>query len=289
MKRPSGSPATRRSGTSGSISSTSCSPRFRRSRTSRKEPQRHGRRRSRARGRAIHRHGARVRRSGRAGASRLPASRSSSSSGSGRASTRWSSSRWDARDGGAYRYVHTDGNNEHGFRGVFHSMAMDNMVQTFEYDGAPGHVSLDTQVLEDLGGGRTRLKPLGLHVRRRPRRDGRGGHGRRRRGRLQPARRAPAEAPAGRRPPLIARRRRRPTPRAPRPVRHPSGGAHPLPSQRSAGEDLQDRRDHGLDGCHVAALVDRDGVGDAVAPGGDTNVPRRARAAPLTESLRRVR
>ena len=66
--------------------------------------------------------------------------------------------RWDARDGGAYRYVHTDGTNEHGFRGVFHSMDMDNMVQTFEYEGAPGHVSLDVQVIEDLGGGRSRVK-----------------------------------------------------------------------------------------------------------------------------------
>jgi len=65
---------------------------------------------------------------------------------------------WDARDGGAYRYVHRDAGSEHGFHGVFHSMAMDNMVQTFEYEGAPGHVSLDTQVLIDLGGGRTRVK-----------------------------------------------------------------------------------------------------------------------------------
>ena len=66
--------------------------------------------------------------------------------------------RWDARDGGAYRYVHRDGQSEHGFRGVFHSMGMDNMVQTFEYEGAPGHVSLDTQALVDLGNGRTRVK-----------------------------------------------------------------------------------------------------------------------------------
>ena len=65
---------------------------------------------------------------------------------------------WDARDGGSYRYVHSDGQSSHGFRGVFHSMAMDNMIQTFEYEGAPGHVSLDTQVLEDLGNGRTRVK-----------------------------------------------------------------------------------------------------------------------------------
>ena len=65
--------------------------------------------------------------------------------------------RWDARAGGSYRYVHTDGTNSYGFSGVFHSMAADNMVQTFEFDGAPGHVSLDTQKLEDIGEGRSRL------------------------------------------------------------------------------------------------------------------------------------
>lgn len=66
--------------------------------------------------------------------------------------------RWDARDGGGYRYVHSDASGSHGFHGVFHSMAMDHMVQTFEYEGAPGHVSLDTQALIDLGNGRTRVR-----------------------------------------------------------------------------------------------------------------------------------
>jgi uncharacterized protein YndB with AHSA1/START domain len=66
--------------------------------------------------------------------------------------------RWDARPGGSYRYVHTDGKNAFGFSGVFHSMAVDNMVQTFEFDGAPGRVSLDTQVIVDLPGGRSRVK-----------------------------------------------------------------------------------------------------------------------------------
>ena len=65
---------------------------------------------------------------------------------------------WDARDGGAYRYVHSDGTNEYGFHGVFHSLAIDSMAQTFEFEGAPGKVSLDTQVIEDLGDGRTRVK-----------------------------------------------------------------------------------------------------------------------------------
>ena len=65
--------------------------------------------------------------------------------------------RWDARDGGSYRYFHRNDDGSHGFRGVFHSMAIDNLVQTFEYDGAPGHVSLDTQKIEDLPGGRSRM------------------------------------------------------------------------------------------------------------------------------------
>ena len=65
--------------------------------------------------------------------------------------------RWDARAGGGYRYVHRDADSSYGFHGVFHSMDVDNMVQTFEFDGAPGHVSLDTQKLEDIGNGRSRL------------------------------------------------------------------------------------------------------------------------------------
>ncbi len=65
--------------------------------------------------------------------------------------------RWDARDGGGYRYFHKNEDGSHGFRGVFHSIAIDNMIQTFEYDGAPGHVSLDTQRIEDIGGGRSRM------------------------------------------------------------------------------------------------------------------------------------
>lgn len=64
---------------------------------------------------------------------------------------------WDARDGGSYRYVHRDAENAYAFHGVFHSMGADNMVQTFEFEGVPGHVSLDSQKLEDIGNGRSRL------------------------------------------------------------------------------------------------------------------------------------
>jgi uncharacterized protein YndB with AHSA1/START domain len=73
--------------------------------------------------------------------------------------------RFDLRHGGAWRYVHidTDGT-EYGFRGVFHGTpSPDQFVQTFEFEGAPGHVSLDTLVLEDLGGGRTRIRTSSVH------------------------------------------------------------------------------------------------------------------------------
>ena len=67
--------------------------------------------------------------------------------------------RWDVRDGGAWRYEHRDdAGNAYGFHGVFHSVATDSMVQTFEFDGAPGHVSLEKVVFEDLGNGRTAIR-----------------------------------------------------------------------------------------------------------------------------------
>jgi uncharacterized protein YndB with AHSA1/START domain len=65
---------------------------------------------------------------------------------------------YDVRPGGKYRYVHRDADGgEYGFRGVFHAVVKDELViQTFEFEGAPNQVSLETMTLEDLGG-RTRL------------------------------------------------------------------------------------------------------------------------------------
>jgi uncharacterized protein YndB with AHSA1/START domain len=65
---------------------------------------------------------------------------------------------FDARAGGSYRYVHTapDGA-EYAFRGVFHTVTEELMIQTFEFEGAPGSVSLETRALDDIGG-RTRLQ-----------------------------------------------------------------------------------------------------------------------------------
>jgi uncharacterized protein YndB with AHSA1/START domain len=61
---------------------------------------------------------------------------------------------FEARDGGRWRYVHRDEDgSEYGFHGVFHGdPTPDQMVQTFEFEGAPGHVSLDTARLEDVDG-----------------------------------------------------------------------------------------------------------------------------------------
>jgi uncharacterized protein YndB with AHSA1/START domain len=62
--------------------------------------------------------------------------------------------RYDVRDGGTWRYVHVDEDgNEYGFHGVFHGQPTpDSMVQTFEFEGAPGHVSLDSIKLEEQNG-----------------------------------------------------------------------------------------------------------------------------------------
>ena len=66
--------------------------------------------------------------------------------------------KWDARPGGEYRYVHGNEEGQFAFHGVFHSTTIDNMVQTFEFEGWPGHVSLEQIVIEDIGGGRSRVR-----------------------------------------------------------------------------------------------------------------------------------
>jgi uncharacterized protein YndB with AHSA1/START domain len=62
--------------------------------------------------------------------------------------------RYDTRDGGTWRYVQTDAEgNKHGFHGVFHGdPSPDAIVQTFEYEGAPGHVCLQTATFAERGG-----------------------------------------------------------------------------------------------------------------------------------------
>ena len=70
----------------------------------------------------------------------------------------------EARDGGTWRYVQRDGDgNEYGFHGVFHGTPTpDQMVQTFEFEGAPGYVSLDTLTMEERDG-RTVVRIHSVH------------------------------------------------------------------------------------------------------------------------------
>jgi uncharacterized protein YndB with AHSA1/START domain len=71
----------------------------------------------------------------------------------------------DVRHGGSYRYVNIDPETgaEFAFRGVFHGdPSPDQFVQTFEFLGAPGHVSMDTLQLVDRGDGRTLIRTTSL-------------------------------------------------------------------------------------------------------------------------------
>lgn len=67
--------------------------------------------------------------------------------------------RWDFTTGGGYRYVHRDGKGgEYTFNGVFHVVRENDFaIQTFEFEGFPDVVSIESVTFTDLGGGRTKL------------------------------------------------------------------------------------------------------------------------------------
>ena len=66
---------------------------------------------------------------------------------------------YDFRTGGRYRYVHGRGDEKYGFNGVFHVVRENEFaVQTFEFEGFPDVVALDSMRFIDLGNGRTRLE-----------------------------------------------------------------------------------------------------------------------------------
>jgi uncharacterized protein YndB with AHSA1/START domain len=64
---------------------------------------------------------------------------------------------WDARDGGSWRFLGVRDDEEYAFRGCFHTVGEDHIVQTFTFEGMPDDVCLETLRCEDLGDGRTRL------------------------------------------------------------------------------------------------------------------------------------
>jgi Uncharacterized conserved protein len=65
--------------------------------------------------------------------------------------------------GGHWRFVEHSDDGDHGFEGRFAEVTPpERIVQTFEWDGMPGHVALETCTLEDLRDGRTRVVTTSL-------------------------------------------------------------------------------------------------------------------------------
>ncbi|MDO9397746.1 MAG: SRPBCC family protein [Herbiconiux sp.] len=67
---------------------------------------------------------------------------------------------YSLESGGRYRYVHTNPEGDSfAFRGMFHTVrAGELIIQTFEWEGMPDAVSLETVRFEELHGGRTRIR-----------------------------------------------------------------------------------------------------------------------------------
>jgi uncharacterized protein YndB with AHSA1/START domain len=66
--------------------------------------------------------------------------------------------RLEVRKGGHWRFVEHSPQGIHGFEGRYREVTpVERLVYTFEWDGTPGHTVLETTLLEDLGGGRTRV------------------------------------------------------------------------------------------------------------------------------------
>jgi uncharacterized protein YndB with AHSA1/START domain len=68
--------------------------------------------------------------------------------------------RYDFTSGGGYRYLHRNPEGqEFAFNGVFHVVRENDFaIQTFEFDGFPDVVSIESLTFQDLGNGRTRLR-----------------------------------------------------------------------------------------------------------------------------------
>jgi uncharacterized protein YndB with AHSA1/START domain len=71
--------------------------------------------------------------------------------------------RMEVRRGGHWRFVEHSAEGVHGFEGRFREVTPpERIVQTFEWDGMPGHVAVETVTLEGLGDGRTRIVTTSL-------------------------------------------------------------------------------------------------------------------------------
>jgi uncharacterized protein YndB with AHSA1/START domain len=71
--------------------------------------------------------------------------------------------RLELERGGHWRFVEHSPEGVHGFEGRFREVTPPTrLVWTFEWDGMPGHVAVDTVMFEDLGEGRTKVTNTSL-------------------------------------------------------------------------------------------------------------------------------
>jgi uncharacterized protein YndB with AHSA1/START domain len=71
--------------------------------------------------------------------------------------------KYELERGGHWRFVEHSDQGVHGFEGRFREVTpQDRIVQTFEWDGMPGHTVVETLELQDLGDGRTRVVATSL-------------------------------------------------------------------------------------------------------------------------------
>jgi uncharacterized protein YndB with AHSA1/START domain len=71
--------------------------------------------------------------------------------------------RYEFQRGGHWRFVEHSAHGDHGFEGRFREVTPpERLAMTFEWDGMPGHVAINTMTLQDLGDGRTRLVSTSL-------------------------------------------------------------------------------------------------------------------------------
>jgi uncharacterized protein YndB with AHSA1/START domain len=71
--------------------------------------------------------------------------------------------RFELERGGHWRFVEHGPEGVHGFEGRFREITpQDRIVMTFEWDGMPAYVIIETASFEDLGDGRTRVVSTSL-------------------------------------------------------------------------------------------------------------------------------
>lgn len=70
----------------------------------------------------------------------------------------------EVRPGGTWRFIQRDAEgNEFAFNGEYREVIPpERLVNTFEFEGVPGHIILDTSIFEELPDGRTKLTATSL-------------------------------------------------------------------------------------------------------------------------------